>query len=82
MKAPEKKEFGISPIGKPTMCKEDIGYNKAIDDMHKWINEAPIKNTIKTMMGLSEDEIKEGQEVSIDLVMITDALRKMLKGEK
>jgi len=73
-KAPEKKEiFNKKEVGKvgthAIASNQYYGYNQAIDDMHKWIDEAPIWETIIDYMG---DKAPHG---------LSQAIRNLIKGK-
>jgi len=68
MKPPEKRE----PM---TSCPErQEGYNQAIDDMHKWIGEAPIAKEIADFCNKTS-LLYDGCNI------LESKIRKLLKGE-
>ena len=70
MKPPEKKYCILPNTSHKNnlIHAENLGRNKAIDDMHKWIDECPIEKIIYDSYSHSVDDRAK-------------VLRKMLKGE-
>ena len=76
MGVPEKREHHSTCSGRYIECKcGTYDYNKGRDAMLKWIDEAPIEETISKSM-LDENNNSYG------IIHWAQAIRSLLKGEK
>jgi len=75
MKPPEKKKIThpCCQTGTCIQCAEEVSRNQTIDDMHKWIDEAPIEEVFY------EIDYCDSVYTTPELV---NMVRKLLKGEK
>ena len=84
---PEKKKYDCHGEHDLTCgkCHKIYGYNQAIDDMEKWIEEAPLEGLIYDCFPQDDKDFKNYNSNYTQEELrqkLEDSIRKLLKGEK